>query len=177
MSRMNDFNRIKNFFLAQDEKLMKKGRLPMRGTEVGFWGCSNLDDVYEFFTRKKFSNNTKFIDLGCGDGRVVLTASLFVDAQGIEWDEELVLIAKKAIGEMELNCVVNQGDIRDVDISCFDIIYMYADQRFDFIKEKLLAELKGKLYIYHNTYKPYFLKKEKTIWINQIPIFCYTNNK
>lgn len=173
MSREH-FERIKNHFKEKDAAGLSKGRLPMRSTEKGFWGVSNLDDVYQFFQEKQFPKDATFIDLGCGDGRVTLVASLFVKASGLEWDEELIKEAQNAAQELNIDAKFHREDMRNHDLSEYDAIYMYADQRFDFLKHKLLEELNGALYLYHDTYHPDFLEKGKITWIGQIPIFEYT---
>ncbi len=173
-TREESFAAIKEAFQKKDEALLKKGQLPMRSTERGFWGVSNLDDVHSFFLAKKFPSKTRFCDLGCGDGRVAMVASLFVEATGIEYDKELVEEGERLAKELGLDVELLREDIRDVDLSAFDALYMYADQRFDFLKNKLLRELRGTLYLYHDTYHPDFLEKGKIFWAGQIPIFSYT---
>ncbi len=177
MNREEQFQRIKKAYQERDNALLTQGLLPMRSTDKGFWGVSNLDDVYAFFEKKQFPSTSTFLDLGSGDGRVVCVASLFVDAKGIEYDPELVAISQEMIGVLQSTGICEQGDFFTIDFSLFDILYSYADQRWEPFKEKLFAELRGELYLYHQTYQPDFLSKQKITWINQIPIFCYTNPK
>lgn len=177
MDKRARFEKIKRYFKEQDEEGMRNGRLPMRSTSVGFWGTSNLDDVYEFFNKKSFAENTKFCDLGCGDGRVVLVAALFMDATGIEYDEELAERARQAAKTLGIDCTILCDDILSCDLSSFDVLYMYADRNFSYLTPKLKNELQGTLYLYHDTYHPEGLRKEQTTWVGQIPIFAYTNPK
>lgn len=149
----------------------------MRSTEVGFWGVSHLDDVKDFFEQKRFAKDTKFLDLGSGDGRVVLVASLYVDAVGVEFDEELISRSREAAKKLGMDVSFIQEDFRSLDWSLFDVLYSYADQRWDSFKEKLLSELSGELYCYHDTYRPNFLSKEKITWVGQIPVFCFRNKE
>lgn len=172
---MGSFEQIKEYFKAKDHARIASGRLPMRSTEAGFWGVSHLDDVKDFFEKKQFSTNTKFLDLGSGDGRVVLVASLYVDAVGVEFDQELVNESRQAAQELGLNVSFICDDFIHVDFSSYDVLYSYADQRWDRYKDKLLSELSGELYCYHDTYHPRFLVRQKTFWANQIPIYCYRN--
>lgn len=173
----DDFERIKSYYQQQDRALLAQGKLPMRSTDKGFWGVSNLDDVREFFEKKKFSKDTKFIDLGCGDGRVVLVASLYVNATGIEYDQELIQAARQAADELGIDVDFIQGDFKDIDFSEYDVLYSYADQNWNTFKQQLQEQLTGELYCYHDTYHPDFLSKQKITWVGQIPVFCYTTRQ
>jgi 2-polyprenyl-3-methyl-5-hydroxy-6-metoxy-1,4-benzoquinol methylase len=170
------FEQIKSYFKKKDQDMIRLGKLPMRSTEKGFWGVSNLDDVKDFFEQKQFSSDATFMDLGCGDGRVVLVASLYVNASGIEYDKELVQDAQAAAKELDMDIKCIQGDFKDTDFSQYDILYSYADQNWNKFKEKLQEELTGELYCYHDTYHPDFLEKQKITWVGQIPIFGYRNS-
>ncbi len=167
------FSRIKAYYDAQDREKHLQGQLPMRSTEVGFWGVSHLEDVQIFFLQKRFPPEMRFLDIGCGDGRVVAVASLYMMAHGVEYDAELAHVGVQALKNLSLRASITCADILDIDIAQYDVIYMYADRNFSYLKEKLLRELKGTLYLYHDTYHPDFLVKQKTTWIGQIPIFAY----
>lgn len=175
MSRKQEFERIKQAFTQKDGEGLQGGSLPMRSTERGFWGTSNLDDVYEFFVQKSFPEDTRFLDLGAGDGRVVLVADLFVQAAGVEFDEDLVDEGKEIAQSLGRDVDLIADDMRNVDFGEYDVLYSYADQRWEFVKHKLLRELSGELYLYHDTYHPRFLEKGKTTWVGQIPVFKYTH--
>lgn len=168
------FEDIKAYYAAQDKKALAQGQLPMRSTDVGFWGVSNLDDVQNFFEQHHFPNDTRFLDIGCGDGRVVAVASLYVDTAGVEYDQELAQRGTQALADLNISGTIHARDVREIDLSDYDVLYMYADNNFSHLKEKLLSELRGTLYLYHDTYHPEFLTKKKTTWVGQIPIFAYT---
>lgn len=172
---LEDFKRIRAAFKEKDEQSMQLGSLPMRSTKKGFWGTSNLDDVYNFFLQKNFDKDTQFLDLGAGDGRVVLVAGLFVQARGVECDEALVAEGRAVASKLGLEVDLVVEDMRNIDFSCYEVLYSYADQQWDFLKHKLLRELSGELYCYHDTYHPRFLEKGRITWIGQIPIYCYTH--
>lgn len=174
MSKTLNFEAIKQAFASRDHAKLSQGQLPMRSTQVGFWGVSNLDDVYNWFEAMEFAPTTRFIDLGCGDGRVVAVASLFVHASGVEYDEELVLEGRSILSELGVDAQLIAGDMRSLDFSSYDVLYMYADQNFLFLKQKLQKELSGTLFLYHDTYHPDFLRKGKITWVGQIPIYAYT---
>lgn len=105
--RLAMFNRIKARYDALDREGLRHGKLPMHSTEFGFWGTTNLNDAYDFFSRIHLERFKRFVDLGCGDGRVVAVASLFTDAVGIEGNRELVAVGTRVFEELEL---VQQGE-------------------------------------------------------------------
>ena len=55
MAEIDDkFREIKEEYDKFYKSLMKKGNLPMRDTEVGFWGTAACDDVFELFKKILF---------------------------------------------------------------------------------------------------------------------------
>ena len=174
MSRTAAFERIKRSYKQKDDALMALGRLPMRSTSIGFWGTTNLDDFYAWMKKMCFPPGTRFIDLGSGDGRLVLVASLFVEAAGIEHDSSLVEEGACVAEELGMAYPVKQGDYRDEELSGYDVWFMYADQRMDSLEMKFIHELKGSLYLYHDTFHPFYLKKRETVWVGLIPFFKYS---
>lgn len=68
-------------------------------------------------------------DLGCGDGRILITAAQKYGARavGIELSERLVKQARQNISDMHLEGLarVEQGDIMQSDISGADIVTLY----------------------------------------------------
>lgn len=101
-ARLAAFKRIKEYFDGLDRDGLQHGKLPMHTTEFGFWGTTNMNDAYTFFSRIRLERFKRFVDLGCGDGRIVMIASLFTDAVGIEGDKDLVVKGKKAMEELRL---------------------------------------------------------------------------
>ena len=74
------FQEIKKEYDDFDKALMKQGRLPMKDTGIGFWNASPSSDVFELFKKLQLQNYKHLLDLGSGDGRVTLIASLFTKA-------------------------------------------------------------------------------------------------
>ena|GEM_PF-1085898 len=101
-ARLAAFKRIKEHFDGLDRDGLRHGKLPMHTTGFGFWGTTNMNDAYTFFSRIRLERFKGFVDLGCGDGRIVMIASLFTDAVGIEGDKDLVEKGKKAMEELGL---------------------------------------------------------------------------
>src|SRR3989338_6809376 len=117
-----------NFELIQEEyynfnkSLLKQGRLPLKETEKGFWGISACEEVYELFKKLELSKYKNFLDLGSGDGRVVLIASLFVkNSAGIEYDKELYNISLKIKEKLKIkNANFINGDYLEHDFGYYD---------------------------------------------------------
>jgi hypothetical protein len=172
MDRAEQFQRIKQYFAESDRALARTGKLPLGSTELGFWGTAHLDDVYELFERIDLAQEQHFLDLGSGDGRVVLVASLFAPATGIEFDAKLHAQALKATEVLQLSAQFIQGDYTHYDLSKYSIWFTYADHNFEWLQTK--KQEMTKLYLYHDTFHPHFLHKGKITWIGQIPIFKYT---
>jgi len=86
------FQEIKRFYEKQDQLLLKKQIMLGFDTGIGFWAPTDLDDLVILF-KKLFSKkeHQNFCDLGSGDGRVCLVASLFgfKNIIGIEQDMDL----------------------------------------------------------------------------------------
>lgn len=167
---------IKNYFSPIDAK-KTENRTAVRETEKGIFGTSNLDIMEELFKGLDVKDKV-FLDMGSGDGRIVLLASLFFKkAIGIEFDAQLVqesLVAREKLGFDE-SVVFEQADYLDVDFSKIDVLFTYMDHEFSKeLIEKLKAEFKGLLYSYESVYTPQGLKREGIIWVGQTPIRSYS---
>ena len=155
---------------------LRKGKVPMGETEVGFWGASITDDIYELFEQIGLEGFNSFLDLGSGDGKVVLIASLFTKAAGIEFDGNLVKVSREMRNTLGLQADLVKGDFMEHDLSQYDVIFINPDKDFSKgLEEKLLNEMKGILIVYNVIYKPAILRRGKTFWSkNNIPIAVYT---
>ncbi len=173
---MDKFLQIKKEFLHFDKHLKEKFLFGVRDTEKGIWGPSDLDVVFELFTKIKLQNYKQFLDIGCGDGRVVLTASLFTKAAGIEIDKGLISKGNEIKKRLKLNAAFINGDYFTHNFSAYDIIFTNPDTGFyNGLEDKLLKEMKGKLLVYNNIFMPRFLKRGKTHWIKQVPVTEFTH--
>ncbi len=157
--------------MAFDKELQQKYGFKVRDTAKGIWGTSNLDHVYSLFKKIKLENYSRFLDVGCGDGRVVLVASLFTDAAGVEFDSDLVAKALEIKKKLGLTATITCGDFFEEDFSSYDIIFTNPDTGFyNGIEDKLLSEFKGKLIVYNNVFLPRLMKRGKTYWFDQVPV-------
>ena len=174
------FARIKQEYENFYKSLMKRGRLPMRSTEKGFWNASSSDEVYEAFKKLKLHKFRNFMDIGSGDGKVVLIAALFCkNAEGIEIDD---LLHSKAL-EMRAkfgfgNAAFHNKDIFEHDLSKYDILFLAPDAPLERgLENKLLKEMKGKLIHFGHHFHPKSLKKEDSFLVNGNLVSLYSRQK
>ncbi|OGY89779.1 MAG: hypothetical protein A3B30_01090 [Candidatus Komeilibacteria bacterium RIFCSPLOWO2_01_FULL_52_15] len=77
----------------------------------------------------KPSKNLKFVDLGCGDGRIVFLAACHFGLQAHGWERAPLPYALARIRSLAYSrCAahIHYGDLFSVDLSQFDIIYFYG---------------------------------------------------
>jgi hypothetical protein len=178
MQRKKIFEGIKKEYDDFYKSLLSQGKMPVRDTEVGIWGISAADNVFNFFKKIKLNRYKNFLDLGSGDGKVVLIASLFTNAAGIEYDKELAEKSTEIRDKLKLKCELIQGDFLKYDWSKYDIIFINPDKGFHKgTEDKLLKELNGKLFVYNFVFEPRFLKKGKKYWFNETPVTVYTSKQ
>ncbi|MBI2650573.1 class I SAM-dependent methyltransferase [Candidatus Woesearchaeota archaeon] len=159
-------------------ELLKKGKLPMRSTSKGFWNAAIADEIYEIFKIIKLNQFKNFLDIGSGDGKVVMIASLFCqNAEGIEIDN---FLHNKAV-EMQQkfgikNIIFHNKDFFEHDFSKYDVLFLAPDTPLERgLENKLLNEMKGKLVHYRHHFHPRFLKKENSFLVNGNLVSLYSN--
>lgn len=171
-------SRIKQEYDEFYKSLMRQGKLPMRDTGRGFWGTAACDDVFELFEKMGLGKYKSFIDLGSGDGKVVLIASLFTKAAGIEFDKELHDKAVEIRDRIGIKAELSCGDFLKADISKYDLVFINPDKSFHKGVEEMLREkLRGALVVYNLVYQPTGMEKGKTYWVGkaaQTPATLYT---
>jgi hypothetical protein len=176
MKRIKKFIEINKEYESFYKNIILNGKIPVRDTAVGIWGVSISENVFELFKKINLQKYNNFLDLGSGDGKVVLIASLFTKSTGIEFDEELYKKSCEIKDKLKLNAEFIQGDFLEQDLSKYDIIFINPDKGFHKgTEDKLLKELKGKLLVYNFVFEPRFLKKGKKYWFNETPVTVYTN--
>ena len=148
---------------------VKHKRFPIKDTKIGFWGVAPLDDVYEFFKNINLQNYSHVIDLGSGDGKIALIASLFTHSTGIEYDNWLHNVSNDIknklyhIPETKRTRFI-KGNFMQINLSNYDIAFINPDKTTKEIKQKLMNEFKGKLIVYGNHDK--HLEEESILNIN-----------
>ncbi|MBU0628373.1 MAG: hypothetical protein KKC75_04230 [Nanoarchaeota archaeon] len=171
------FKEIKQEYDGFYRELMKKGKLPMRSTELGFWNAAISSEVYEAFKKLSLKKYKSFIDLGSGDGKITLIASLFCrEAHGVEIDNELHDKAIETATKLNIqNTFFHNKDLYDHHIGRHDIVFVNPDRPMERgMEKKLLNELNGKLILYGHHFHPTGLKKEKEMLVNNTLITLYS---
>ena len=171
------FAQIKKEYDAFYRSLLRDGKLPMWATEKGFWNAAITEEVYEAFKKINLSKFSNFLDIGSGDGKVVLIASLFCrNAEGVEIDSSLHTKAVQLKNRLQiLNANFHNKDFFIHDFSEYDILFLSPESPLERgLEKKLLNEMKGKLIHYGHHFHPRFLKKEDSFLINGNLISLYT---
>jgi histone methylation protein DOT1 len=168
------FLEIENEYSKFYNTFFKKGVMPNFSTKMGTWSAAVSDYVYSFFKDFSLEKYKSFVDLGSGDGKVVLIASLFTKAQGIEFDEKLFEKSIELQHKLRLNSSFVNSDFLKHDLSKYDIIFINPDKGFIEIESKLINEMKGLLIVYNSIFKPRFLKLKKTYKYEETPISIYS---
>jgi len=172
------FQKIKKEYDDFYKNLLQRGRLPMFSTEKGFWNASSADEAYEIFKKIKLNKFKNFLDIGSGDGKIVLIASLFCkNAEGVEIDE---LLHHKAI-EIQAKLRIPNVKFRNIDffeheLSEYDVLFLAPDAPLERgLENKLLKEMKGKLVHHGHHFQPRFLRKGDSFLVNGNLVTLYSN--
>ena len=171
------FAKIKEEYDNFYRSLMKRGKLPMRSTEKGFWNASPSDEVFKAFKKMNLKKFKNFLDIGSGDGKVVLIAALFCkNAEGVEIDD---LLHHKAI-EMQSkfgleNAAFHNMDFMEHDFSKYDVLFLAPDSPLERgLESKLLKEMNGKLIHFGHHFHPKNLKKKDSFLVDGSMVTVYS---
>lgn len=177
-NRDSNFKRIEDAYHKFFYELLDKGKFPWRSTKKGFWGCSIMAEVYELFKKIELEKYSSFLDLGSGDGRVVLIASLFTKAYGIEADEELVGISEGFKEKLGIkNAFFKRGDFLKQNIVRYDVLYHFPDKPMKEVEDKLVKEMRGIFILYGPHFLPMRLKQKRLIYLGMNSASIYTPPK
>lgn len=176
--RLDKFREIKEKYNDFYQTFYSRGKGTVFDTKKGIWGPSGTDDVYDLFVKIKLKDHKSFLDIGSGDGKVVLIASLFCEnAVGVEFDKGLNDVGLKIKKQLGLKAKLLCKDFFEHDFSKYDILFINPDKGFKFgLEKKLIEEMKdkAKLFVYNQIFSPRFMKKGKTYWFGQVPVIQYT---
>ncbi|MFH1439676.1 MAG: hypothetical protein ABIG89_03860 [Candidatus Woesearchaeota archaeon] len=170
------FHLINRTYRNFEEWLLRKGFLLSKPTTKGYWAGSSLKQVNDVFkviwedSYNELHNKPKsrkhkvcrsFCDLGSGDGRIVLTASLFgiKKAVGIEmdpWLHNVSLHMKDHIGLDEFwKAKFIRNDFAKHNIKGYDYVFIAPDRPFHRgLEDKFRKELNGKLIVNSRIFQP-----------------------
>jgi len=173
------YNEIKKVYDDFQSFLLKQGKLLYRDTSVGIWGPSVKDELFNLFQKIGLSKYRSFIDLGSGDGRVVMIASLFTNATGIEFDPWLNKVSNHI--KDKLSHVADtkrtrfiEGDYNKHDIRHYDCVFISPDQPMHRgLEDKLFREVNGTVVVYGPHFHPTNLKKILQIDVGDTPVTVF----
>lgn len=170
------FDAIKKEYESYYAELLLKHRL-LRETSLGYYGASPADAVFNLFRKIGLEKKKNFIDLGSGDGKIVLIAALFTKAAGIEIDDELLEASEKIRKKLGIKADFIKGDYLDHDLSKYDILFLNPDNHFPELEKKLRKEMKkdARLVVFGRLYKPMNMKLEKSLVVDGQGFYIYTN--
>ncbi len=172
------FSSIKAEYGRFYRSLLKNCELPLRSTEKGFWNGSISDEIYEIFTTIALGKFNNFLDIGSGDGKVALIASLFCKkAEGVEVDSMLHNKAIEIRDKLKINnAIFHNKDFFKHDFSKYDVLFVAPDAPMERgLESKLLKEMKGKLIHLGHHFHPRFLKKEESFVVKESLVTVYSN--
>jgi hypothetical protein len=89
-----------------------------------------IRSIFTYLEEKKILNGSnRLIDLGAGDGRIIIYASEIhkIKSIGIEINKSLVNMAKSLIKQRNLKkiCQIKEGDLYDQNLADYDIIVFF----------------------------------------------------
>lgn len=127
---------------------------------------TSADTIKTILELAACNDDTKMVDLGSGDGRVVLAfAKNHIQSFGFEKDELLVKQARTKADELHLSHYAHFStqDFWTIDISQFNVIYIYGMQSImGRIEEKIKKEAKPGTKIITNIFRLPLLREKKT---------------
>lgn len=157
---------------------VKHKMFPVKDTGVGYWGVSVADEVFEIFKRIELHKFKHMLDLGSGDGKVVMIGSLFTKSSGVEFDPWLVSVSHDVRNKLmhipSMNRVTfHQGDFKQHDFSNYDVIFLNPDKEPHHIQSKLQDEFKGVLILYGNHMPMTSLRTHSQFVVEGTPVTLY----
>lgn len=93
-----------------------------------FWAATSDERIELAFDLAELQPGEHLIDLGCGDGRVLLRAASYRRARvtGVELDPDLAARARALLAEHDIDrATVVEADFSDVDLSDVDVVFAY----------------------------------------------------
>lgn len=183
LDRKARFEEIKEAYDSLEEDKKLSGKPLVFDTERGIFGAMTCDRTFTFFERIDLWRYDHFIDIGSGDGRVVLLASLFTNAEGIEIDEDLCEEAETIRDALDIDprkAKIMRKDFFDHDFSKYQIIFINPDKGWHKgLEEKLLREMRDDaiLYVNNEVFLPEKLVKGRKLWFDGVPIIEYRKGR
>ena len=92
-----------------------------------FWAATSDERIERAFDLAGLTEGEHLVDLGCGDGRVLLRAAVLRGARvtGVELDPELAASARRLLADHEAEGEVLEADFADVPLDDADVVFAY----------------------------------------------------
>jgi len=146
------------------------------------WGAPYIPSSFRAIKRAlqllDLKPNHTIVDLGAGDGRVVILAAQLYNSQciGVEIDPIRCNIANMLISliGLENNAYISRDNLYNFDLSNVDIVTMYLlPDTIQHLKEKLKFQLRAGARVvtfkfYVPDWIPTFVDEEMSIWVYEI---------
>lgn len=147
------FARLKREVHQAAARLVQARSSPM--TRAGLWAPSDIDEVWEALHLLGAARCRHVADLGSGDGRVVLTASLLTQATGLEASRSMVDHSRGLAARLNLpRASFKQTSFWEEDLGQYDLIYTFPDKPLDGLSQRLPPDWPGRLVVYGGRFLP-----------------------
>ena len=131
-----------------------------KSTKSGMWAVSKPVELYHAFCHFQLARYEHLADLGSGDGRVALIGSLFTRTTGYETDEEQYKKSLEIQDRLRINNArFIQEDYLLVDLSPYNVLYLYPDKPFYALEERLRTVWQGYLLVNGPHFPPRHFRK------------------
>ena len=176
MNRAESFAKIEKEYQEYDKQRILSGKF-LQKTSLGHYGTAAVSSLLESFSKLYLGQFRSFVDLGSGDGRAALIASLFTQATGVEIDESLISVSKEMSIKTGVFATFVQKDFEEINLRGFQALFINPDKSFYALEKKLHAEMdpSARLIVYGNLYRPLHLRLEKEIVVDGVKIGVYDN--
>ena len=116
---------MSEYWKKESWKIMSQEDLPYLPTPIDV-----IESVFRFLNEKNLiKKGQKLVDLGAGDGRVIVYASEFynLESLGLEINRDLIRTAESEIKKKNLSdlCKMKEVDLFNYDISDMDIVFCF----------------------------------------------------
>lgn len=129
-------------------QLVPRHRVSVQANSLAPYVVSPMNVVDRMLDLSSLRPGETLYDLGCGDGRVLITAARRFGAKavGVELSPSLVKTARETVLRESLQEQVSvvEGNLLDADLSQADVVILYLmTESNDLLKPKLEKQLKG----------------------------------
>ncbi len=169
---------MSEYWKKESWKIKTQEDLPYLGTPIKV-----IKMIFKFLNEKNLiKKGQRLVDLGAGDGRVIIYASEFyeIESLGLEINENLIKTAKSEIKRKTLSdlCKIKEVDLFNYDISDMDIVfcfflpsnYAYCSHIFKMVKSGgIVINIRWDL----KKFKKYWKRSFKIKTDKQFPAYLY----